>query len=243
MIEKALNMTSSHSQNPTESVQGCALSNWDDPETIIWVVAFCLMQILVICLSTKLRILYRNERNTLYEKASEEAKWDIKSKEIKKNIEESTYSYTALADRIEDCDEVDLEMGDQSNDDACLCENAQNENVKRRNDGFQAISPTCSICLDEYDDDSEIVVMKNCNHAFHKFCLQHWMIQQRRESCPYCRQSFQLTQEVTNEEILEVLASKVNWSQLSQHVKVGSAIALMEIIFLGTFFVKMSGCW
>lgn len=43
----------------------------------------------------------------------------------------------------------------------------------------------CPICLEEWDEDSEIKVTL-CEHAFHKECIGHWLENER--TCAFCRQ-------------------------------------------------------
>ena len=42
----------------------------------------------------------------------------------------------------------------------------------------------CSICLDEFHKDDEVVQLP-CTHYFHYKCADLWL--ERNESCPYCR--------------------------------------------------------
>lgn len=44
---------------------------------------------------------------------------------------------------------------------------------------------TCSICIDDYDDDSEIRQL-NCNHVFHITCIDPWLLKESYK-CPLCR--------------------------------------------------------
>lgn len=45
---------------------------------------------------------------------------------------------------------------------------------------------TCSVCLEEFKDD-DILVKLNCNHIFHKECLEPWL--NNNTNCPMCRQN------------------------------------------------------
>ena len=45
----------------------------------------------------------------------------------------------------------------------------------------------CPICLDENPD----MVLENCNHAFHKACINQWL--ERSALCPLCRTPVQTT--------------------------------------------------
>ncbi len=42
---------------------------------------------------------------------------------------------------------------------------------------------TCSICM---DDKRENLVMTECNHVYHKECIEHWIVKYKG-SCPNCR--------------------------------------------------------
>jgi hypothetical protein len=46
-------------------------------------------------------------------------------------------------------------------------------------------STQCNICLDEYTDDSDLMVL-NCDHYFHDNCIKHWLTQDSNK-CPLCR--------------------------------------------------------
>lgn len=43
----------------------------------------------------------------------------------------------------------------------------------------------CPICLCNYQRDEEVVISRQCQHAFHEDCLAHWL--SRQSLCPYCR--------------------------------------------------------
>jgi hypothetical protein len=42
----------------------------------------------------------------------------------------------------------------------------------------------CTICLEEFNNDDEIVKLK-CNHLFHSKCIDDWI--EKNQSCPLCR--------------------------------------------------------
>ncbi|CAG7875495.1 E3 ubiquitin-protein ligase ATL31, partial [Brassica rapa] len=48
----------------------------------------------------------------------------------------------------------------------------------------------CSICLEEYEDDHEIMRLNKCGHIFHHFCMDSWLA--RHRSCPNCLRSVDL---------------------------------------------------
>lgn len=48
--------------------------------------------------------------------------------------------------------------------------------------------PTCSICL--VDMQENVLVRKlSCNHIFHSNCVDQWLEQSERSTCPHCRQA------------------------------------------------------
>lgn len=53
-------------------------------------------------------------------------------------------------------------------------------------DRHQFKSTTCNICLEEYENDNEIIVLKKCRHYFHKDCLTQWL-KECSNKCPICR--------------------------------------------------------
>ncbi|GAA0176564.1 hypothetical protein Leryth_000096 [Lithospermum erythrorhizon] len=63
-------------------------------------------------------------------------------------------------------------------------------NVVRRNDGGgdEQAPLECAICLYEFEHDEEIRCLKNCQHFFHRDCIDRWMDQERK-TCPLCRKS------------------------------------------------------
>jgi len=46
-------------------------------------------------------------------------------------------------------------------------------------------NPTCSVCLDDFDDVQPILKTNDCGHVFHKQCLSGWL--QVNRNCPLCR--------------------------------------------------------
>ena len=43
----------------------------------------------------------------------------------------------------------------------------------------------CSICLEKINKCGKNITLNECNHIFHKKCLEKWVIQ--NNSCPNCR--------------------------------------------------------
>uniref|UniRef100_A0A7N0UIQ9 RING-type E3 ubiquitin transferase n=1 Tax=Kalanchoe fedtschenkoi TaxID=63787 RepID=A0A7N0UIQ9_KALFE len=47
---------------------------------------------------------------------------------------------------------------------------------------------TCSVCLDEFEDEAD-VLRTACAHYFHDKCISVWLM--RKASCPICRSHMQ----------------------------------------------------
>ena len=51
---------------------------------------------------------------------------------------------------------------------------------------------TCPICLEEFEDNDEIVTTEHCCHTFHSACMLEWLLAKHthrdtKNSCPVCR--------------------------------------------------------
>lgn len=46
----------------------------------------------------------------------------------------------------------------------------------------------CSICIDDFEDGEEILVLPKCGHGFHTMCIKPWLTE-RSASCPLCKTS------------------------------------------------------
>ena len=44
----------------------------------------------------------------------------------------------------------------------------------------------CSICLEEYNRDKDIIKL-NCNHEYHRKCIKEWL--KINKNCPQCRKN------------------------------------------------------
>jgi hypothetical protein len=59
------------------------------------------------------------------------------------------------------------------------------DSIKYKNlDNKEKYEKSCSICITEYDDDSDVSVLK-CNHLFHNSCIIEWSMY--KTTCPVCR--------------------------------------------------------
>ena len=67
-------------------------------------------------------------------------------------------------------------------------ENAREEDTD--DDASQTEQHSCPICLKDYHIDDEICWSpnRNCNHAFHRECIEAWLL--HHENCPMCRQNY-----------------------------------------------------
>ncbi|KAI4355999.1 hypothetical protein L6164_000053 [Bauhinia variegata] len=54
----------------------------------------------------------------------------------------------------------------------------------KKNDGFVE-GTDCSVCLSEFQENENLRLLPNCNHAFHLPCIDTWL--RSHSSCPLCR--------------------------------------------------------
>jgi hypothetical protein len=47
------------------------------------------------------------------------------------------------------------------------------------------VNATCPISRDEFNDESEITMIRGCNHVFNRVCLREWFV--NHPTCPLCR--------------------------------------------------------
>ena len=52
------------------------------------------------------------------------------------------------------------------------------------------VNATCPISRDEFDDNSEITMIRGCNHVFNRVSLREWFV--RHSTCPMCRYDIRL---------------------------------------------------
>ncbi|KAL7553042.1 hypothetical protein ACHAWF_016286 [Thalassiosira exigua] len=52
------------------------------------------------------------------------------------------------------------------------------------------LSPTCAICMTDYEPGHVIVRSPRCPHAFHQECILDWLSRDEHTDCPTCRSVF-----------------------------------------------------
>lgn len=77
-----------------------------------------------------------------------------------------------------------------------LVENENNMNIKKTiekikknkisSDDITDSDKTCSICLEEFSQEKEIIIL-DCKHIYHNDCIIEWIY--KDTSCPLCRSS------------------------------------------------------
>lgn len=78
---------------------------------------------------------------------------------------------------------------------SCTCYNRCSRTIKSyyntqkletiRNELMKTSSCICSICLEDYSDDSRKIFKLQCNHVFHDSCIGAWL--SNNNNCPECR--------------------------------------------------------
>ncbi|CAN8246475.1 unnamed protein product [Cochlearia groenlandica] len=48
----------------------------------------------------------------------------------------------------------------------------------------------CTVCLSDFESDEEIRQLPNCGHVFHRRCLDRWIVDCCKMTCPICRNRF-----------------------------------------------------
>ena len=50
---------------------------------------------------------------------------------------------------------------------------------------------SCSICLVEFDEEGDAIMLPGCKHCFHEECIRNWL--ENKATCPYCRNNIRLS--------------------------------------------------
>jgi Ring finger domain len=57
---------------------------------------------------------------------------------------------------------------------------------------------TCSICIDDFEAGETLILLPRCKHAFHKDCIQPWLLE-RQGCCPLCKANVLPDEQETDE--------------------------------------------
>ena len=55
---------------------------------------------------------------------------------------------------------------------------------------YENMNDICPICIEDFG--KETIVKLDCNHVYHKDCLEMWIINNNNDECPYCRKIIEL---------------------------------------------------
>jgi hypothetical protein len=75
-----------------------------------------------------------------------------------------------------------------SNDDDAAAPLGNSNNTKEDHEPHDPATTCtmCSICIDDFETGEELVLLPRCKHAFHKECIQPWLLE-RQGCCPLCK--------------------------------------------------------
>ncbi len=58
----------------------------------------------------------------------------------------------------------------------------------QREENEGEVTETCAICMEDYEENQDVIIGHSCDHMYHKECLLKWMcMEARHDLCPYCR--------------------------------------------------------
>jgi len=72
------------------------------------------------------------------------------------------------------------------------------------------VNSTCPISRDEFEDNSEITMIRGCNHIFNRASLREWFV--NHSTCPMCRNDIHNYRNFTNMEINNITNDSVTFS-------------------------------
>nr|CAD1838011.1 unnamed protein product [Ananas comosus var. bracteatus] len=62
-------------------------------------------------------------------------------------------------------------------------------------------SESCAICLEDFAAGEELRVLPRCKHAFHKDCIDPWLLAQSKSTCPLCRDPVVVTRPMSDRDL------------------------------------------
>ena len=60
-------------------------------------------------------------------------------------------------------------------------------NGNKKEEVKDEVTETCAICMEDYEENEDIIIGDSCVHMYHKECLLKWM-KAKHDFCPYCRE-------------------------------------------------------
>ncbi|GFH45523.1 hypothetical protein CTEN210_01997 [Chaetoceros tenuissimus] len=60
-------------------------------------------------------------------------------------------------------------------------------NGNKKEDAKDEVTETCAICMEDYEENEDVIIGDGCVHMYHKDCLLKWM-KAKHDFCPYCRE-------------------------------------------------------
>ena len=57
----------------------------------------------------------------------------------------------------------------------------------KKEDVKDEVTETCAICMEDYEENEDVIIGDGCVHMYHKECLLKWM-KAKHDFCPYCRE-------------------------------------------------------
>ncbi|OAY80793.1 RING-H2 finger protein ATL8 [Ananas comosus] len=68
-------------------------------------------------------------------------------------------------------------------------------------DGGGNNSESCAICLEDFAAGEELRVLPRCKHAFHKDCIDPWLLARSKSTCPLCRDPVVVTRPMSDRDL------------------------------------------
>ena len=50
------------------------------------------------------------------------------------------------------------------------------------------LNDECSICIEAFENESNVTKLSKCGHVFHHECIHKWFVASRSTRCPNCNQ-------------------------------------------------------
>lgn len=91
--------------------------------------------------------------------------------------------------KLEQIEQNFIIISPETNSDYCIVNtNHEDGNLKNKENNKQQLE--CVICLQELNINDDIVMLRKCNHYYHKECIITWL--KENKNCPICRTSLNL---------------------------------------------------